>query len=105
MKSIGEKTPEQNVEEIPNKVEVTLSQAIGRAGKDKGTVIEVRCPSAHDILECGYPVKLNGESYNYDAIRALIERCTNIANPDQAVRELKGRDLSVLIGAIAGFLL
>ena len=105
MKSISEKNPEPNVEEIPNKVEVTLSNDIGRAGKEKGKVIEVTCPSAHDILECGYPVRLNGESYNYEAVRALIERCTNIANPDQAMRDLGGRDLSVLIGAIAGFLL
>ena len=91
--------------EFPTKVEVEVSVPIGRAGKEKGTTIEVRCPSARDILECGLPTDIQYTGFKFDVVEKLLGRCTNIANPESAMNELDGRDILLLAGALTGFLL
>ena len=98
-------TKEKVEQEVPSKIEVEVSVPIGRAGKDKGTTIEVRCPSARDIIDCGLPTDLHGTQFKFDTIEKLLERCTNIANPQAAMNELGGKDIIALAGAITSFLL
>ena len=91
--------------EIQNKIEIEVSVPIGRSGKDKGTTIEVTCPSARDIIDCGLPTDLQGTGFKFDSIEKLLARCTNIQNPQAAMNELGGKDIIALAGAITSFLL
>ena len=98
-------TKEKVEQEVPNKIEIEVSVPIGRAGKDKGTTIEVTCPSARDIIDCGLPTDLQGTGFKFDTIEKLLGRCTNIANPQAAMNELGGKDIVIIAGAITSFLL
>lgn len=81
---------------------IELTKPIQAHGADV-TVLELREPSAGDIMECGYPLAIgDGEAKpQADIVGKLIARLGGI--PPSSVKQMALADFQSAMGAILGF--
>lgn len=83
-------------------MKITLTKPI-KHGDDELIELELREPSAGDVMECGYPLTIgDGEATpNAEVIGRLIGRLTSI--PPSCVKQMSVHDFQACLGVVLGF--
>jgi hypothetical protein len=84
------------------KTPITLSQPV-QHGDEEIYVLELRAPTAGDVMECGYPLTIgDGEATpNAAVIGKLIARLAGV--PPSVVKQLPVVDFQICLGVVLGF--
>lgn len=83
-------------------MKIALTKPITVHG-DEVTELELREPSAGDVMECGYPLTIgDGEATpNAETVGKLIARLAGI--PPSSVKQMSLPDFNTAMGAVLGF--
>ena len=83
-------------------MKIILTKAIKR-GDEEILEIELREPTAGDVMECGYPLAIGeGEATpNAEAIGKLIARLAGL--PPSSIKQMSMADFNEAMGVVLGF--
>lgn len=83
-------------------MKIPLTQPI-KHGDDEIRELDLRDPTAGDVMECGYPLTIgDGEATpNAEAVGKLIARLAKV--PPSVVKQLAVRDFQACLGVVLGF--
>lgn len=83
-------------------MKLTLTQPI-KHGEEEIQTLDLREPTAGDVMECGYPLTIgDGEATpNAAVIGKLIARLAGI--PPSCVKQLSVHDFQACLGVVLGF--
>lgn len=81
---------------------ITLTKSVKR-GDEEISVLDLREPTAGDVMECGYPLTIgDGEATpNADVIGKLISKLAGV--PPSVVKQLSVSDFQACLGVVLGF--
>lgn len=81
---------------------ITLTKPVKR-GDEEISVLELREPTAGDVMECGYPLTIgDGEATpNAAVVGKLIARLAGV--PPSVVKQLAVHDFQACLGVVLGF--
>jgi hypothetical protein len=83
-------------------VKLTLTRPV-KQGDEEIVCLDLREPTAGDVMECGYPLTIgDGEATpNADAVGRLISRLAGV--PPSVVKQLAVHDFQACLGVVLGF--
>ena len=93
----------------PKTVSVPVSAEVLLANGDKAAKLELRSPSAEDLVQCGMPFVIDYENsgklkdLRLDVGKALTLRCSDIASESE-FKKLNGADIIRLTMSFGSFL-
>lgn len=83
-------------------MKIQLGKPIQR-GEEEITELELREPTAGDVMECGYPLTIGdgGATPNAEAIGKLLARLSGI--PPSSIRQMRMDDFNESMGVVLSF--